>query len=447
MKKIFVFIAAIVIFAGCTTVDKKESALEQLIGESGKVEIKDITVPPRPRDVVCADFNDDGLMDMATTSKMAKAAVLLNKGNREFEQITYDTLIHNTSIATADIDNDGDMDFVTLTEYRFGPVFLNDGKGKFTPVDIAIPTPLMSYYISSADLNNDGLEDFVVVSEENLQVMVIFNRGNLKFEAKEFTVSLDNVRQPVVSSEGEACKDCEDSATAPPEEKISDEKAGGGLPEGLMPQPSEMSRAADEKRKPRKGHGLNKIRHFALTDLNSDGKNDIVFPVSGPAMKLGIAENTGNEDFTFRIMDVNEAEGPLSSIALIHTRGSDLPYIAVSQITPGKVFIFKNDGKGNLTLSGSFETGENPLFRMTSADIDGSGNEALIVAHGAPLPLDTKGRVQIWMQDGDGNFTLKDSFLSNGYSAYISVCEFSETEKNIILSNIHEGTITLINLR
>jgi len=387
--------------------------------------MRDIPVPTRPRDVVCADFDGDGFKDLAVPSKTGVATVLLHREKGEFRKSVYDTLVHNTSIAAADIDGDGDIDFVVLTEFRFGPIFLNDGKGKFTSYDPNIKVPSMSSYIQSADLNNNGLPDFAVISEAGLDVMLIYNRGNLHFETKELTVPLPDERK---------------KSAEPGEEEDPEGRDGKG--QKLKVEPEVSKKPAQEAGKPARRHGLTGIRHFAFTDLNGDGKIDMVFPITGGTKKLVTAINRGEGDFTFRFFDV-PAEGPLTSVALLKRRNLELPVIAVSQTTPGKVFLFTNDGKGDLTLSGSFDTGENTLLRMTSADLDGDGNDDLIIMYGAPLPLDKRSPVQIWMQREDGVFSLKDQFRSNGYAAHVSFCEFSPSERAVVLSNMHEGTLSL----
>jgi hypothetical protein len=436
MRIVLVMISVIsflLVYCGCTPVTKSAKPDGFMSAAEKKVMIKDIAVPLRPRDVVCADFNGDGLNDLATTSKPAKALVLINKNGYEFEQFTFDTLIHNTSIASADIDNDGDIDFVALTEYRFGPIFLNDGKGNFQAYDPHISTPKMSYYLSSADMNGDGWQDFVVVSEAGTQIMVIYNRGALRFDAKEFTAPVKDEHP-------------DETANDMPELEKQLKEASEGLPEEIT-ESEEILQARKEKitkkMLPQK-YGSNKIRHFALTDINGDKRTDIVFPISGPVRKLATAVNSGNEEFSFRLFDVPGAEGPLTSIALIKQKGMDQPYIAVSQSSPGRIFLFRNDGNGNLNLFDSIETGVNVPLRMSSYDIDEDGNDELLVTYGAPIPLDSRSPVQVWSMGNDGKLRLRETFKSNGYAAYIGFCKFSEKEKAIVLSNIHENTLTLI---
>jgi hypothetical protein len=310
------------------------------------------------------------------------------------------------------------LDFALLTEFRFGPIFLNDGKGNFTTHDPEISVPDMATFMQAADLNNDGLPDFAVISETTMKILFLYNRGNLRFEPKEVTLSIDR------------------------EGNLQVDSGGADETEGRRIKPMATKQAGKPAGRPAMKYGIGGIRHFAFTDINNDGKTDMVFPLTGPTRKLVVAENQGGEDFVFRSFEV-PGEGPLTSVAVLKRKDSAFPLIAISQSVPGKVFLFRNDGKGNLTLSGSFDTGENILLRMAAADIDRDGNDSLILMYGAPLPIDSKSPVQIWKQGEDGNFILKEQFKSNGNAGHVSFCEFSPSERAVILSNMHEGTLTL----
>lgn len=479
MKNSFFFVMflwSLLLFSGCATTGNETVSPPSQQGNVKTAGMRDIIVPPRPNDTICADFNGDGLNDMVTVSKVPQATVLLNKKNGEFEQLTFETMPHNRSVAVADVNGDDYLDFALLTEAKFGPVFLNDGKGHFTAFDpnISTPTPL-SFFMSSADLNSDGLSDFVIVSESSLDIMVVYNRGNLVFESKTYTVPDDILKKNMPFPEGEHPKEdnkkqiktipkkkgpvqggTPSQITGTGEKKedtktqikaVSEKKAPiqGGLPSQITGK--EDAKTLPQKLASKKIRGITGIRHMVLADVNGDGLTDMVFPISGKNNKVLIAENKGHEDFTFKLIDIPGVEGTLSSVALIRNSSNTIPRIAAAQSSPqGKVFILKNDGAGNLTLDSSFETGENMLLRMASHDIDRDGNDDLLLTFGAPLPVDNKSPVQVWIQEQDGKFRLRDRLHSNGYAAFINVCQFSEGKKTIVLSNIHEGTLTLIPL-
>ncbi len=124
-----------------------------------------------PYDIVSADFNRDGNLDLATGNAGAgdigieTMSVLLGNGNGTFRPaVTYDgsyspDLLGVTGITSGDIDHDGDIDLlVSNTGSNDLSVYLNDGLGNFNFA--------MRYGVNSdafsplyADFNGDGIGD------------------------------------------------------------------------------------------------------------------------------------------------------------------------------------------------------------------------------------------------------------------------------------------------
>lgn len=97
----------------------------------------------------------------------------------------------NDLIVAADFDNDGDIDLITTTNGAKGKLFRNDGNGQFTNVssgsgvDTLVYTDWWSGYgnMMAADLDNDGLQDLVVAGEvTSPSITILHNLGGLHFE-------------------------------------------------------------------------------------------------------------------------------------------------------------------------------------------------------------------------------------------------------------------------
>jgi hypothetical protein len=143
---------------------------------------------------VMEDFDNDGLLDLATTTfdPTEHMAFYKNLGNGTFEDRTVsagltDQLGGKTCVQT-DYNNDGRMDlFISRGAwfpYAIRPSLLrNNGDGTFSDVtqEAGLQSPARSTYGSWADYDNDGWLDVFIVCE-NHPNRLYHNRGNGTFE-------------------------------------------------------------------------------------------------------------------------------------------------------------------------------------------------------------------------------------------------------------------------
>jgi hypothetical protein len=131
--------------------------------------------------IVAADFNKDGLPDIAVTYLQDNAVrVMLNNGGSFGAAATYAVGFQPYFVATGDINGDGYPDLVvanTTTNNKVGSisVLLNNGKGgngTFAPA-VSYPTGWLPYQVAVGDLNGDGYAD-VVVAEYGANIAQIF---------------------------------------------------------------------------------------------------------------------------------------------------------------------------------------------------------------------------------------------------------------------------------
>lgn len=130
-----------------------------------------------------ADFNRDGIVDVATGSG-ASVAILLGNGNGSFKAMTtYDNAGSATGIDAGDFNNDGYAD-VVRTNQSNGQVgiLLGNGDGSLKAVVNYNTTLPNSRWVNAADLNQDGSLDLIV---ENLAggttINVLLGNGDGSF--------------------------------------------------------------------------------------------------------------------------------------------------------------------------------------------------------------------------------------------------------------------------
>ncbi len=141
-----------------------------------------------PEGIVVADFNDDGIPDLAVSSIDAKTVtIFLGKGDGTFPTSSTITLSEAPiALVTGDFNGDGIADLAVLTNNSV-IVYLGKGDGTFSQVatTTAVSSPAG---IAAGDFNGDGITDLAVPDNANGTITILLGNGNGTFTSSSVSV-------------------------------------------------------------------------------------------------------------------------------------------------------------------------------------------------------------------------------------------------------------------
>lgn len=135
--------------------------------------------------LVIADLNGDGWPDVAVAGTNSVVYILLNDGKGSLALAgTYPISGIGYELVAADFNNDDKLDLaIAMTSTSRVAILLGNGNGTFSAAHDYDTTLSSVYGIAAGDLNKDGLRDLVVTSPSTGSIAVALGNGDGSFKA------------------------------------------------------------------------------------------------------------------------------------------------------------------------------------------------------------------------------------------------------------------------
>jgi hypothetical protein len=335
--------------------------------------------------VAVADFNDDGILDLAVISPAVlnpertppgTLSILVGKNDGTFQPaVNYPTGGSPAGVVVADFNGDDILD-LAVADSTVGTVsiFLGKGDGTFQPA-VNYPTGGSPAGVAVADFNGDGILDLAVTNSTSNggSVSVLLGKGGGRFEALEALhrfplpegadpismvvgdFNADGIPDLAVTSRWvsiflgkgdgafQTAGNYGDGAQSPGYIVVGDFNGDGKLDLAVAGSSvSVLLGNGDGSFQASASYPIASLGGMAVGDVNGDGVPDLVSAFGGGVLAL-----LGNGDGTFRTTPISYLAGIApASVAIGDFNGDGHPDVAVANYSSnGGVSILINDGK------------------------------------------------------------------------------------------------------
>ena len=391
------------------------------------------------------DFNEDGKIDIAAVQPLG-FAILEGDGAGAFnDALSYRTSIPSMrDLVAADFNNDGKQDFAIIGPGFQGQipggggtveVALGDGSGGFTRKSIsnfglAIPTA-----ITSADFNNDGKLDLAVTQPSNGRVSILLNDGTGGFPTDTSSVPFAFVGfQPSALKPADVNNDSKIDLIvirANTNSYVVMLALGGGAFTDIGGAQLQGTNSFNDD--------------LAIGDFNADGKPDMAVVRSDTSI-VNVLSGNGTSQFS------NYATVPVPgtpiSVVVRDLSGDGKDDIAVSSsnlvnnIRQPFITVLINNGAQGFNPPTSYPTEGAGILGV--GDFNGDSKPDLAVSSGAIFVGSNLDGIAVLTNKGNGEFNASVDFSAGPISDHLAVADFNNDGKDDVIVSQSPGSVALL---
>jgi len=326
---------------------------------------------PQPLSIAVADFNGDGIPDIAigtNGSTKGYLEILLGNGNGTFQAAkSFPGLPNNQAMVAAPFVNGGPMDILTVDNNASGvnnaALFIGDGKGGGTlgaPFSLGGMANVTS--VAAGDFNRDGNEDFVVTGI----VYGVYCFANVNGSGKG---TFGGPTLNAVGSDPLAVAVGAFNTNGYPDIAVAD----SGVDQVTIFQNNSQGYFFPEGQANTGTHPIAMV----TGDFNGDGYLDLAV-VNHGSNSVTILLGKGNETLTFD-STISTGHSP-TSIAVGDFNGDGIADLAVVNSADKTVSILLGKGTGKFVPEGTVATGIEPV-NLATGNFFGNGLASLAVTN------------------------------------------------------------------
>ncbi len=386
-----------------------------------------------PSSIVVADFNGDGILDIAIANRTSNdVSVLLGKGNGTFNaQVKYSAGAGTDpiSIAAADFNGDGKPDLVVADSGNNSiSVLLNTGTGTFSAA-VQYKVGNSPSAVAAADLNGDGIADIAVTNAGDNTVTVLINSGSGTFSTGG-TYATDSSPSSVAIADfdGNGFNDLAVANRGGNDVSILLNQGGGTFATAANYCVVVVSGACSSVA------AVSPVSVVAV-DLNGDGKPDLA--VASLAQSVVTLVNNGSG--VFALTAQSSASRAPQAIAAGDFNKDGFQDVVVADNTANSFEIFNGNGTGNLAAPLRFLSGSQPIA-IATGDFNKDGKLDVAIVN------NSDNDVAVVLGNGDGTFQDIESYISGSNVRSVALGDFNGDGKTDFLVSNSSASAYSVNL-
>jgi uncharacterized repeat protein (TIGR01451 family) len=325
-----------------------------------------VNVGSKPQGLVMADFNADGILDIAVANNLSgDVSILLGNGDGTFTTKSTSSAGSGANwLAVGDFNEDGNLDLAVANFGSIGAggvsILLGNGDGTFT-LGSSPSTGRGPFAVATGDFNGDGHLDLAVTNQTDGTVTILLGQGNGTF-ASGVTLTVGSKPQAIVAGDFN-----EDGILDLAVSNMASNTVSVllGIGDGSFQSQATFSSG-----------GSGSPSGLIATDFNGDGHLDLA---AVNVSDVGILVGNGNGSFALKA-NPGTGTSDLTDGVSGDFNGDGKTDLVVSDRTAGKVFLLGGVGDGTFSPAVTFTTAVG-AYGVATADFNGDGALDLAISN------------------------------------------------------------------